>query len=346
MSVRAMALCGLTALVSVTLPTGCSKKGINITSREPDGFFPPATCGPDQRTHDIHAEYPSRLLMAMSEPALCSKEWAGRTVFRLLIVPTWGEPACVRLEKRSDGACQGTVTVLHPSGGHKTGFKPGAVKRKDTVQVSAKKWNRLGETIQKTGFLDLQSWDDNVGCDGTTSIAEFVDGGRYRAVRRWGGCPENKAFNLVAKEALEAAGLSRDLLNVNTAVKVRDGEVVLVRLKGACGGFRVSGQNTTPEQVQYEWAFRDDGRSVLSATDAVRTGSGVAGLKEPIEFGPFRVKWSGCTEGMGWVYYATKGWSTTPGLGICAAGERQLDGVDTAVAEWEYWTSPFDRMKQ
>lgn len=51
-------------------------------------------------------------------------------------------------------------------------------------------------------------------------------------------------------------------------------------------------------------------------------------------------------KGLGSVYYATNGWSTTAGLGICVAGERELDGIDVASPEWEYWTSPFDRMKR
>jgi len=67
MSVRATGLCVLMALLAVIPPTGCSKKGIDITSREADGFFPPRTCGPDKRTHEIDAEYPSRLLKAMSD---------------------------------------------------------------------------------------------------------------------------------------------------------------------------------------------------------------------------------------------------------------------------------------
>jgi len=122
-----------------------------------------------------------------------------------------------------------------------------------------------------------------MGCDGTTSIAEFVDGGRCHAVYRWGGRTENRTFNLAGKEALEAVDLSRDHLNVGNAVKMRDGEVVIVRLKGACGGFRVSGQNTTPEQVRYEWVFRADGESLLRTSDvAVKTGNGVATTKKPI----------------------------------------------------------------
>ncbi len=214
MSIRGTVFCGLVVWFSVALPTGCSRKGISIRSRKANGFFPWRTCGRDQRTHEISAKHPTRLFKAMSEPVLCSKEWSGRTVFRLLIVPPWGEPVCVRLERRPDGTCQGTVTVLHPTGGYETGFKPGEVKRKDTVQLSARQWNRLGKTIRETGFLDLPTCvGHNVGAaDGITAIAEFVKGGKYRAVYRWGGRTENRAFNLVGKEVLETVGLSRDLI--------------------------------------------------------------------------------------------------------------------------------------
>jgi hypothetical protein len=127
----------------------------------------------------------------------------------------------------------------------------------------------------------------------------------------------------------------------------RSGVVVLVRRvppgseHAIYGAMILTSQSSQPERVSYRWYLRSDGFGLLDPDDpAVRSGE--ERDQKRLEFGPFRISWSGSAEGAGYVYYdnfahmpAEK--DTTY---ICVTAEEDVSGINAADPKWVYRFSP------
>lgn len=100
----------------------------------------------------------------------------------------------------------------------------------------------------------------------------------------------------------------RDGISLAVHDPVPSGVVVLVRRvppdseQANYGAFILTNQTSDPERVSYRWYFRSDGSGVLDPKD-VAVRSGEERDQRRLEFGPFKISWSGSAEGAGYVYY-------------------------------------------
>jgi hypothetical protein len=139
----------------------------------------------------------------------------------------------------------------------------------------------------------------------------------------------------------------RDGVSAGVDPPVASGVVVLVRRvppdaeRTHYGAFILTKQSSDPERMSYRWFVRSDGSGILDPKDAaVQSGEGRD--QKRLEFGPFRISWSGSADNTGYLYYehfahdqAEK--NTTY---ICVTAEKDVSGIDAADPKWVYKFSP------
>lgn len=117
---------------------------------------------------------------------------------------------------------------------------------------------------------------------------------------------------------------------------VPDGHVVLLKRPGAYAAVLLREQSAKPKQMAYSWYCRTDGLGVLGeANSSVSSGTGKG---RRIDFGPFHLKWSTTSDGVGSIYRVRNGKSSdTRGvLFVCVTSKASVAGVDAAAPEWIY----------
>jgi hypothetical protein len=103
------------------------------------------------------------------------------TIYRLLWVPSFHHPVCVRIERAGEGA-RLHAKVLDGKGGYDPGQL--AIDRKLTLGVE--QWNQLQRLLDKATYWGLPTrLADDEGCDGDQLIVEGVRAGKYHVVDRW-----------------------------------------------------------------------------------------------------------------------------------------------------------------
>ncbi len=138
---------------------------------------------------------------------------------------------------------------------------------------------------------------------------------------------------------------------VSFGAPVRDGQVVLVRLRVALddarwayGAFVLESQRMNPhERTDYRWIARTDGGSVLDPTDAA-VSQGMARAQNRVTFGPFSIPWSAHIRRSGFLYYPR-----FPGSGhsssdwqLCITDLTSFAGIDAGNLRFVHRTSPVD----
>ena len=107
------------------------------------------------------------------------------------------------------------------------------------------------------------------------------------------------------------------------------------------GAFILTSQTSDPERVSYRWYFRSDASGVLDSKDGV-VRSGEEHDQKEVKFGPFKISWSGSSEGAGYVYYDN--FADMPAdrhtTYLCVTTEKDLNGINAADPRWVYKFSP------
>jgi hypothetical protein len=128
---------------------------------------------------------------------------------------------------------------------------------------------------------------------------------------------------------------------------VADGTLVLVRKGKAVGAFIPLAQWMRPESVHFRYWFRADGQSVL-VPDAAEVDSGEATYDATIDptgrmtFGPFAIRWSGASDGEGFIYYDYGHPDAVPedGLQICITSLTNMQPIDVSNDSWAFHGAP------
>ena len=124
---------------------------------------------------------------------------------------------------------------------------------------------------------------------------------------------------------------------------VKDGTIVLVKRAAEIAAIVVRRQTSSPERVTFDWAYRNDGGTVLDPADpAVATGTVVGAAA--FDFRGIRVDWSIAGDAAGWIYYPRGvGDEVRPGdLRLCVTNVTELSGLDAADPRWVFRGSPSD----
>lgn len=122
---------------------------------------------------------------------------------------------------------------------------------------------------------------------------------------------------------------------------VADGQIVLVRRTNEVGGFILRNQKSSPEQTDYIWFYRSDGKGRLSPGDpAVSTG--IVSNAAKVSFASFSIGWSIRNEGKGWVYFSAL--PTQLGKAadyeMCVTTETNAATIDANDRRWKYRSRP------
>lgn len=168
-SLKLMAtLAGMTLAAAVAI-------SIESTPRPTVPFFPPDLFREDRESEAWY----SKQLAAMGEPSLSllSRIAPGATVYRLLWLPTFRHPVCVRIERADDGGRLDAM-VLDGQGG----YDPGGVAIERSLRVDVEQWNRLEQLVGEAAFWESRTWSDDgsVVEDGDQFVIEGTRAGTYR----------------------------------------------------------------------------------------------------------------------------------------------------------------------
>jgi hypothetical protein len=153
----------------------------------------------------------AKVLRAMEEQPLHTGTTKG-TVYRLTILPSWGNPVTIRLN------------VIDGQGG----YELGKLIEKGLAPVSAETLATFEQLFATLNFEKQATRDPTVGFDGSTYVLEQVAEGRYHVIVRWTPSSDTSKrglteFQAVAQSMYRASPLKADLTNKGR-VEIRKNE--------------------------------------------------------------------------------------------------------------------------
>jgi hypothetical protein len=161
-------------------------------------FFPPEVLGEEKGISQSEVEPYAKHLAAMGEAAL----WRDRdaTAYRLLWLPSFDHPVCVRIDWTGDGA-RLHARVLDGKGG----YEPGQVAIDKWLALNGTQWSNLVRHLEAASFWEIPTkLKDDGGSDGDQLIIEGIKGGKYHVVDRWEPDP---AYAALCRYMLDLSGL-------------------------------------------------------------------------------------------------------------------------------------------
>jgi hypothetical protein len=178
-----------------------------------NSYFPIQTTRGGEGLTQFEAQWYSRFLEKMEEPPL--PEFANNTtaqIYRILILPTWGNPICVQVQKHGD-----TYDLSARRLDGFAGYQVGALIESKRVQLDDTDSKALDALVSSASFFRLPSKEDKkwVGMDGDDWVLEGLSGGKYHVVSRWCASSYNskkrglKPFVALCKFLIDESTLSQ-----------------------------------------------------------------------------------------------------------------------------------------
>lgn len=175
-----------------------------------NSYFPIKT-KPAEGITAFEAEWYGRSLQRMNEPALPdSAKEANAEIYRILILPTWGNSIAVRVDKHGQ-----TYHLSARRLDGQAGYDPGELAETKDTDLSLEDSNTLGALLRDVDFFQMSIRDNVRGYDGDEWILEGVSQGQYHVVQRWCAAsydPNNrklKPFLALTKFLLDKSKLSK-----------------------------------------------------------------------------------------------------------------------------------------
>lgn len=158
----------------------------------------------------------------------------------------------------------------------------------------------------------------------------------------------NAAFVAITLATFLAAGCKdarRGQSNANES-PVPDGRIVLLKRTNEVAVFVLKNQKVTPEQTDFQWFYRADGKGTFPAGDPA-VSSGYVSNATKVAFSTFTVEWSINTGGMGWVYFSSSPveFGKTADFLMCVTTETNLSVIDANNRSWKYRARPGVKVK-
>jgi hypothetical protein len=168
-------------------------------------YFPIKTKAGEPGVPEFEANWYGESLKRLKEPRLpdATKD-SNAVIYRLMILPTWGNPIVVRVQKH--GRIY-TLAARRLDG--QAGYNPGKLVEQKDVQLSENDSAALEMLLAQLKFFELPTDDGVLGCDGDEWIIEGVSGGKYHIVNRWCATSENPQ----KRGLTEFNGLCKFLIN-------------------------------------------------------------------------------------------------------------------------------------
>lgn len=159
-------------------------------------------------------EWYGKALKALDEkPLHADAEATKGTVYRLTILPTWGNPVTVRLT-----VLEGKATIEGKRLDGQGGYEPGKLVEKGLTPVPAETLATFENLFAKVNFEKQTTRDPTRGLDGSQYILERVTEGKYHVVVRWSpdSDPQKRglsAFLAASQWLYRASPLKKDVTN-------------------------------------------------------------------------------------------------------------------------------------
>jgi hypothetical protein len=127
-------------------------------------YFPIKIKPADEGISKSEAEWYGKSLERMKEPRLADFT---KDVYRVMILPTWGNSIAVRVRKRAEIYSLSARRLDGPAG-----YDPGKLVEKTDVELNADDSKTLDALIRKLDFFNLTTDEGAAGPDGDESIIE------------------------------------------------------------------------------------------------------------------------------------------------------------------------------
>ncbi len=146
-----------------------------------DSYFPIKTKAGDEGVTAFEAKWYGKCLERMNEPRLpdYAKD-VNADVYRIMILPTWGNPIVVRVQRHGE-----LFSLLARRLDGQAGYDPGKLVEAKDIELGADDSKALEVLIRNLNFFHLPTNDNLIGMDGDESIIEGVSQGKYHVVERW-----------------------------------------------------------------------------------------------------------------------------------------------------------------
>lgn len=170
-------------------------------------YFPVQKSLGEEGVSAFEANWYGKSLQRMAEPRLpdLAKD-STMEVYRLMILPTWGNSVVVRVSRHGD-----TYTLSARRLDGQAGYDPGKLVEKKEVELSAEDSAKLRSLIQNIAFFQMPIHDDVQGEDGDETVFEGVMSGKYHVITRW--CASEPAYHPDKRGLRHFLDLSKFLLD-------------------------------------------------------------------------------------------------------------------------------------
>lgn len=127
---------------------------------------------------------------------------------------------------------------------------------------------------------------------------------------------------------------------------VPDGQIILLKRKNEVAAFVLRNQQASPEQTDFQWYYRSDGKGTFTSDPAVTNG--YVSNATRVAFTTFGVDWSINQTGVGWIYFSQS--PTDIGKAadflMCVTAETNLAKIDANDGSWNYRARPGINVKE
>lgn len=148
-----------------------------------NAYFPVQAKHGGEGVTAFEAKWYGQVLERMNEPSLYGvAEDPDAEIYRVMILPTWGNAISVRVQKRG---MRYSLSSRRLDG--QAGYDSGKLVESKDVELDADDSLSLAALIATVNFLQLPSEESLRGFDGEQIVLEGVARGRYHVVSRW--CP-------------------------------------------------------------------------------------------------------------------------------------------------------------
>jgi len=146
-----------------------------------DLYFPLKKDKADSGLSESAARWYSKCLQCMKEPQMLEMAKDQKTrMFRLTILPTWGNPIAVRVKQDGDSYLL-SARRLDGDGG----YDLGKLVEKNDLRLTEKDSSALNSLLASNNIFMMPTTEDVSGADGDEWVFEGVDGGVYHVINRW-----------------------------------------------------------------------------------------------------------------------------------------------------------------
>ncbi len=146
-----------------------------------DSYFPIKTKAGGEGVTEFESGWYCQSLERMKEPRLPEfAEDLNAEIYRITILPTWGNSIAVRVEKHGE-----LYSLFARRLNGQAGFDLGKLVESKDIALSADDSGKLALLIQNLNFFQMPTEDDVIGLDGEGWIIEGVSHGKYHVAVRW-----------------------------------------------------------------------------------------------------------------------------------------------------------------